>query len=339
MNTNETTTAPEMNFDYNRRPGLFAAFVPVSIFSLASSLLILGYSLTHRNQMLKKALQHHAVFLLTIVSFVATAFDLPFHISSFRLGEHIYRSIPFCFWWTWFDFSLTAMSLLLTATASVQRHILVFYSHWLQIRKRRILLHYVPLTICVVYPPLFYAGVIFIYPCEPYFDPLSGACPIPCYAKDLLVYNIDWFLHTVTSVTIIVIANFTLVLRVVYSMGRVRRQRADNWRRQRKLTLQLLSFTSLYVLIYVPNTVLSLFVTLVYAQDFYNIPLWYYEVIYMVLFVNPVQAILFIFALPEVKSFLRRRFARRVRPSILGNTMQVKPMNATVQNVSTMTRS
>ena len=339
MNNNETTTAPEMNFDSNRRTGLFAAFVPVSIFSLASSLLILGYFLTHRTQMLKRALHHHAVFLLTIVSFLSVTCDLPFQMNFLQFGEYLYRSVPFCVWLTWFDFSLTTMSLLLTVTASLQRHILVFYSHWMQVRRKRILFHYVPLAFCMIYPPLFYLGAVYIYPCEPYFDPSTGNCAIVCYVSDPVLYNIDWFLHTVTSITVLVIANFILVIRVIYSMGRVRRQGSENWKRQRKLTLQLLSFTSLYVLIYVPNTIISLFVTFVYAQDFFSIPHWYYDVIYMVLFVNPLQAILFIFALPEVKDFLRRRFARRIRPSILGNTMQVKPLNATVPNFSANTQS
>jgi hypothetical protein len=147
--------------------------------------------------MITKALHHHAIFLHTIISFLYTTFDIPFSINYFRLGFHSYRSIPFCLWWYWFDYSLLSTSLYLTATASIQRHMHTFNPQWLDTALYSI--DYQS-TVSI----LFYIIFMFLYPCTVYFDESEGWCAYPCYIDNTVLYKIDWVFNTILPVFIIV---------------------------------------------------------------------------------------------------------------------------------------
>jgi hypothetical protein len=308
MGDSNTTS---ISYDSYRRPvtfGLLSVVVPPSILC---ALLILGFSLTHWHAMVGKAVHHHAILLLTVLSFVYTISDLPFSMNYLRIGSHPYRSIPFCLWWYWFDYSLLASCLFLTATASVQRHILIFHAHWLQVGNNRLLLHYIPLITSIVYPHLFYVVIMFSYPCQVYYDPNEGWCAYPCYLDIIVPYHIDWFVNTVLPVLVIIMANVALVVRVMRSMSRIRQQRGSVWRRQKRLTLQLLAFSSLYIVVWFPTTTLAVIRNMFLASVYDDVPGIYY-MYHLIYFVCPLQPLLCIFALPELRLFIDRQ-AKRLR--------------------------
>ena len=316
----EETNNTIISYDSYRRPVTFIILIPVAIPSILCSLLILGYFFSHWHVMITKALRHHAVFLLSIISFLYTSFDLPFSMNYFRLGQHPYRTIPFCLWWYWFDYTLLITSLFLTATASIQRHVLVFHSPWLHGRQRRLLLHYIPLIISVVYPPLFYVVFIFLYPCKVDFDVTTGWCAYPCYIDDPVLYNIDWLLNTILPVSLIVLANLALIIRVGHSMKRIRQQQTRVWQRQKKLTLQLLAFSSLYVVVWLPTTTFAILRALAFSNLYADTPNLYY-INHLVYFVCPLQSFLCILALPELLNFVKRRVKRQLVRSLVVPTV------------------
>ena len=309
----EETTTPLPNFDAYRQPWTFGALLVVAIPALVCTLVILSFSFSHWYTMVKKSLHHHAVLLLIVLSLLYTSFDLPFSINYFRLGYHSYRSIPFCLWWYWFDYSLIGMSLFLTATASIQRHILIFHSSWLKLRWARILLHYVPLLISMTYPPLFYIVLMFLYPCEVYFDISEGWCAYPCYLDNAVLFNVDWVANNIVPVFTIALANLALVIRVMRSMKKIRHHQAPTWKRQKRLTLQLFAFSFLYVIVFVPTSLLAIIHVLALPNLYVDMPNLYY-MFHMIYFVCPIQSLLCIFALPELLNFIKRlqqRFLRR----------------------------
>ncbi len=130
-----------------------------------------------------KVLHNHAIFLLMIISLLYITFDLPFIISYYHLHYDRFRTRSFCLWWYWLDYTLVLISLFLTATASIQRHILVFNARWLHGTRRRWILHYIPLIFCIFYPSLFYFILIFFYSCVTSFDDETLSCPFPCYSN------------------------------------------------------------------------------------------------------------------------------------------------------------
>lgn len=179
--------------------------------------------------MVIKTLCHHAILLLIIISFFYVTLDLPFSISYFHFGYDIIRTPSFCLWWYWIDYTILAISLFVTATASIQRHILIFNSQWLRIQRARWLLHFIPLILCILYPTFFYLGFIYFYPCKISYDEESLTCPSPCYANDLILYNIDWIINCIFPVFVIVLANIVLICRVIYSMQKIRQRQSNNW--------------------------------------------------------------------------------------------------------------
>ena len=291
--------------------------------ALLAALMILGFCFTHWDSMVNKSLHHHAVFLLTLVSLLYTAIDLSISMNYFRLGYHPYRSIPFCLWWYWFEYSVLTMSLLLTATASLQRHILIFHSHWLLVRNRRLLLHYLPLWICMVYPPIFYIGFMFLYSCEVYFNPNDGWCAYPCYMDSLLLYNVDWLSNIVSPVFFIVLANGSLLVRVVRSMRRVRQGYHRIWKRQRRLTLQLFALSSLYLIVWFPTTVVALLHAFLLPNLYEDVPN-IYQIYHLIYFVCPLQAILCVFSLPELMTLIRQVVRRSFRRTVVAPSDTVR---------------
>ena len=167
----------------------YILLIIVEIPAILCTSLILIFFFRNWDLIMCKVLHNHAIFLLMVVSFLYTVLDLPFIISYYRLGYDVHRTRSFCVYWYWLDYTLLTYSLFLTATASIQRHILVFNARWLQGPRKRWILHYSPLLFCIVYPAVFYLTVIAFYPC-PASDQIY--CSFPCYSEDLVLSYADW---------------------------------------------------------------------------------------------------------------------------------------------------
>jgi hypothetical protein len=175
-----TNMSTSINYDAFQQPGTFIVLLSVTIPSLICSSTILIYFLRHRRTMIVQSPHHHPILILTAVSFLYTSFDLPFSLNYFRTDQHYYRSIRFCIWWYWFDYSLLGISFFVAMIASLQRHILIFHSNWLRKVEVRLVLHYLPLLIAVLYTPLLYIILMYLYRCDVYFNPEDGWCAYPC---------------------------------------------------------------------------------------------------------------------------------------------------------------
>jgi hypothetical protein len=289
---------------------MFIVLLVVEIASIFCTLFILTFFFVNWHVLMCKALHNHAIFLLMIVSFLYITLDLPVTINYYRLGYESPRTHWFCLWWYWIDYTLVVISLFLTATASVQRHILVFHTHWLHTFRTRWLLHFLPLIFCFVYPSMFYSIFLLIYPCKNLIDANHLKCPYPCYANHFVLFFIDSIINTIVPVMIIVIANMTLINRVIYSLERFRRCRTRTWKRRRRLTLQLFAFSSLYVFGWMPSTVMSIVRTFVVPNLYIDTPNLYH-VNTSSYFVCPLQPFICFFALPKLTKLIKIRMRRQ----------------------------
>ena len=316
MNDSDDSTETPDPYATFRRPVVVALFLSFAVPSVFSSLLLIIFFALHWSSIFLRSLHYHVIFLLSIIALLYTTTDLPFSITFFHLGEHPYRSIPFCLWWYWWDYSLLSVSLFVTANASIQRHMLTFHFSWVCSRKRRLLLHYLPFALSIVYPPTFYFVFIYFYPCEVYFNPADGWCASPCYIEHVLLFNIDWFVNTVLPVFVLVLANLVLVIRVCRSMKRIRLENARLWQRQKKLTLQLFAFSSLYVLVWFPTTCVAILRALLLPNLYNDLPDLYY-IFYLIYFVCPLQSFLCVFAVPELIEWMKVKLKRLLPNSIV----------------------
>lgn len=284
----------------------------VEIPSIICTFLILIFIRRNWDSIMTRALHNHAIFLLMIISLLYTTLDLPFIINHYRLGYDIYRTLSFCTYWYWLDYTLMVSSLFLTAIASIQRHILVFNSRWLQQARLRRILHYFPLAFCLIYPGTFFIFVIVLYSCSPIE---KTYCSFPCYSNDFLLFYVDWIINVILPIFIIVLANIFLICRSIYSMKKFSHRQSQTWRKRRKLILQLFSFSTLYVIGWGPSTLISIIETLFLPDLFLHTPNLYY-INNSSYFVCPLQPFICLFALPELLKYLRRKFHRNVTRTV-----------------------
>ena len=82
-----------------------------------------------------KMLQNQALLVLILVNFLQASCDLPMGIHFHYFGRVKPSAPAYRTWWTFFQYTLSVSNEFLMATISIQRHILIFNSHLLQIRK------------------------------------------------------------------------------------------------------------------------------------------------------------------------------------------------------------
>lgn len=255
MNTTHTQTFENNKFIlYSVK---FSLLLALQIPAIMLSLLIFVFFYKH--PAILRAPQNQALLILLVVNFIQLSFDLPLSLSFYHFG-YINPSTPiYCTWRTFFSFTLYVTGEYLMATISVQRHMIVFNGHLLQVRQIRILLYNLPLLFCLTYPIVFYVFAIILYPCDgTQWNFTENGCG---YADCYLIYNkvlgtFDWSVNNGLPMVIITFANVSLVIRVVRQ--KCRRQRKMIWRKQRHMTIQLFCISSLYVVAWMPCLIVGL---------------------------------------------------------------------------------
>jgi len=282
----------------------FFILIILQIPSIIISLLIFVFFITHRTCLNNP--QNQAILFLLIINFLLVSVDLPMPIKFYYFGYVIPATAKYCTWWTFFEYTLSLSSELVMAAISVQRHIVIFQGHLLRIRSNRFLLHYFPLVFCLIYPIIFYMIVIVLYPCDgTQWDFSSNLCG---YANCYFVYNkilatFDLGVNHGLSIVVIILANIALVVRVVKQKRR--RQQQISRRQQRRLTLQLLSISSLYLIAWLPNLVIGIGQQLISRSFLAQVELDYaLDLIYLVCLFLPWICLQL---LPEFTKWIRKK--------------------------------
>jgi hypothetical protein len=176
--------------------------------------------------------------------------DIPVYIDQLRLQQHWSMPPQFCYVWRYIDSSCFAATPVLLSWLSFERHILIFNTNFYNIRKNRILFHYIPPSILVAYIFIFYFCAIVFPPCENTFDVMcSGVCFF--YVTWLSLW--DLIGHNVIPTLLIIIFSFAVVIRTIQRKKRV--NQAVQWRKLRRMTIHLLSLSSLFLIFCLPATI------------------------------------------------------------------------------------
>jgi len=69
------------------------------------------------------------------------------------------------------------------AIASIERYWLVFHRRFYD--KHILFFHYIPMTLCIIYPLVLYSYLVTRYPCTNVFNYSSQICGGPCYIYDV----------------------------------------------------------------------------------------------------------------------------------------------------------
>ncbi|CAF1529813.1 unnamed protein product [Adineta ricciae] len=167
------------------------------------------------------------------------------------------------------------------AWASIERHILIFYPKLLETTSKRICFHYLPLTFVSVWPLIFYLMMLIIIPCDAplnYNRRLGGR--YDCVGVVPWIGMFDSIAHYMVPAFIIVVFSIGLFVRVVYH--RYHLHHRIDWRSYRKMAVQLLSISLVYMALDAPPMVLnaaylwglSTDVAAQYYSDMLDLSLW-----------------------------------------------------------------
>ena len=227
----------------------FSCFLIFDITSLTSTLLILAFLLFDRAS--RQALNNHIIIVLLFLGLIYELTNIVFHLYNDYNGVPLSTSPAFYIFWVFLDYSLFSLQIALFAWASIERHILIFHDQWLSTAKKRLFIHYLPPTIIIVYCAIYYCMIYFGTPCDYSFDGyLHGGIYIPCAFDHTFLASWDLFVHQVFPTLIIVVFSVALLVRVIKQKARM--HRANRWRESRRMTIQLLSISLIYILFNLP---------------------------------------------------------------------------------------
>lgn len=215
------------------------------IFSSPCYLFLIYYFLKHKK--IRQALYNHVIISNLLVGFLIVIADLSCHLGYLRLGYIIPSNPATCLVWQLVDYGFWYGDLFLKSWAAMERHIFIFHSHMLNTLFKRILFHYLPLIFVTFYTPIVYVYLIFFYPAEHIYDYTILSCSGPYYYYDIPAWLI-WYeslFHYVIPIFLMIIFGNALFLRVIFQKRRLRI--ATNWRQYRKMTIQLLFVSIIYL--------------------------------------------------------------------------------------------
>ena len=223
--------------------------------SILCSLFVLYQLLFDRT--LRQSLHNHVIILLVLIGLIYELTSVPLMLHYYCFGSAWILAASFPHLWTFIDYLCYAIQIIGFAWASMERHILIFHSRWLSTRKKRLFIHYLPMVAILVYCFIYYFTLILFPFCEKFIipSPFNGV-PIACILLHPITLTYDTVSHQIIPTIIIITFSLALLIRVLRQRSTL--NRAIEWRKQRKMTIQLLSISILYLLFMGPRTLLQL---------------------------------------------------------------------------------
>ncbi|CAF2686783.1 unnamed protein product [Rotaria sp. Silwood2] len=141
---------------------------------------------------------------------------------------------------------------------AIERYLLVFHRQFLQ--QHLVVLHYIPMILCIIYPIGLYTYLIFFYPCINQFTYTMITCNAPCYFYETTISTFDQFIDLIFPVVVSSLASLVLLSRIVWQKRRM--QQRQMWKKNRRLLIQLLYIVILYNLVWLPMIICWLVIIL-----------------------------------------------------------------------------
>ncbi len=259
---NDTTTVPvSLPAQF-----VFYIFALLDIPSVLCSLLLF-YCFARLPELRQQNHSNQIIIYLLVGTFLVTSGDIPL-ILSYLQNHYFIVSMKypdsFCIFWTMYDYGMYSVNLWLMALLCLERYLLIFYKQAvMKNRKRRFLLYYVPVTLIILFVFFWYLYLVALYPCaQTQFDYTQTVCGFPCYKTvgSVMVQNTDWALADLLPVFLTICFIFMLISHVLYQKQKINKHlvQRDTWKRTRKMFLQLLPITFIFLLFNMPLIIVGL---------------------------------------------------------------------------------
>ncbi|UJR11053.1 hypothetical protein I4U23_015237 [Adineta vaga] len=307
MNANQTDIVVDQTseFLYHTKFLLLITFyAPAMILSF----LIFTFFITNRAELIN--FQNHSLFILFIINFLQLSTNMPMSIHFYYFHSVHPATVEYCTWWTFTLFSFSVISEFLMATISIQRHLFVFRLHLFQHHIKRYIFYYLPLILCITYPLIFYIFSIFFITCDgTQWDFTLPVCGFSnCYfLYDRLLTLFDYIVNNSVPIIVIFLANISLIMRVIRQKRRF--NRPMTWKNHRRLTLQLVCVSSLYLIAWTPLIINTLILNVSPTDLLIKFQMDYIsEFPYLICFLFPWM---YACLLPEFSKWIRKNMHHR----------------------------
>lgn len=246
-NTSSNTYDNTSLLDTNTQQSFFIqfwVFTFLTILAICFSLFALYH--LFRDQQFRQALHNHMIILLLIINFIYQTTDISCIIHYFRSYPSFKPSLTFRLIWGYIEWTFFVIQYALYAWVTIERHILIFHDHLVSTRNKRFYVHYLPPFLIIIYVLIYYAVVFFIPSCTYDIDNIIGPSLFPCAFENNSLYMYDTIVHGISPTFLIVISSVILLIRSLYQ--RYRTQRQIQWRQYRKMTIQILIISTVYLI-------------------------------------------------------------------------------------------
>ncbi|CAF1078748.1 unnamed protein product [Adineta steineri] len=256
LDTNITSNDDTSLFDIGTQQSYAIQFW-IFLFLIIPSMIFAFFALYHllRERALRQALHNHIIIILLIINLFYQMTDMCFFIHYFRTYQSFMPTPTFRLFWGYIDWSIYAVQSFLYAWVTIERHILIFHDHLLSTRKKRLFIHYLPPVIITIYPLLYYAIVHFVPTCENTFDNLTTPGFFPCQFSDAVFGTYEIVADAIIPCFTIVISSVALLFRAVWQRYHMHRQ--IQWRQYRKMTLQVIIISTIYLILPFPYMMIT----------------------------------------------------------------------------------
>ena len=254
MTSNMTTAFPPMATQSDNPSVRRITYIILQTGQISSffAYLFVGYHLPPSTRNSKMTLSSHVITVLLLLNFVQLSTDISLALQYLKTGVVRPSMEITCNTWLFIDSVTYYLSLILMAWMSFERHILIFHSHLLNTRRQRILFHYAPILGLSLYALIYYIFVMYFYPCVNTFDLKIDFCGFVCYMNlpNATLFGIEMMAHLVLPTILITVFSGSLLVRTFLSRHRLRR--SLEWRKYRKMIIQLVSVSVMYLIFSIP---------------------------------------------------------------------------------------
>jgi hypothetical protein len=254
--TNDTSNWYSNNPQYQLEKTLhFWLFLISDILAFICTVFVLYHLLSDRQ--LRIALQNHVLIIILFLILPFEFIDIPLHLQYLSTGI-VRPTIPCtCRLWWFIDWGNYYTIAVLLVFASIERHILIFYSHLVATRRKRLIFHYLPLILITLSMMTFYTIAVFAPVCESTFDYTIDLCGIhACYGTILSFIIVEQIGFSGTSSCLMAIFNMALLIRVIRQKYRI--HRLVQWKKQRRLAVQMIVLSLLFLIFSFPLAIIYL---------------------------------------------------------------------------------
>ncbi|CAF3704886.1 unnamed protein product [Adineta steineri] len=296
----------------------FWMILPFYVPSLICSLFVLYHYITNRT--LRQALHNHVIIILLSINLIVQLTGIPWNLSYYRLEYVSPQSQLFCIIWIVVDEGLHISITLFFAWATIERHILIFHDRLVSTKQKIFVYHYFPIILIFCYCICYIFIVIIFPPCENTFDYTAIVCGYPlCYYDNQFLTIWDVMVDHITPVIIIISCSIGLLLRIVYQKSQMRQR--IRWKNYRKMTIQLLSISFLYLVLHTPHILMEFVYILGVSEDVGSAFMAYAE--FFEYYSNIFLPFICAGSMPELKAKLKKTFpcCRRQRRIIQPETI------------------